>query len=395
MMRVLRSRNNNGNWRAPCAVLAVMVLWPSVASANPARVAVMGDSISAGSGVTGGSPNWVAQLGSTFPSAITFQNEAVGGVTTNTMVATQLPTVVNLAKNGQIDDSVVQIGANDLSISDAVTFANGGSPTAFINSYVNDIKTVVNSLAAANPNVHQVFVNNGDPASSPYFVQNATAAGITSAGLQIVSGVIAQEDALADAYCLANNVAVVNSFAAGDALNAAVPFTLAGHTFTTAFAPDGHHPAPFVQGLLANAIDSGLNATFGQGLPILSDQQIVQNVGFTPTGGTTYYNVLPYVLVPVPGDTTGDGIVNGQDIALVASNWLSVGTNSPGDANHDGLVNGQDIALIAANWLHTSGSGAGGGAVVPEPSGIALATLGFAALTLGRLWRRMGLAHRP
>ena len=27
----------------------------------------------------------------------------------------------------------------------------------------------------------------------------------------------------------------------------------------------------------------------------------------------------------------------------------------PGDANHDGIVNGQDIALIASNWLHTSG----------------------------------------
>ena len=54
-------------------------------------VAVMGDSISAGSGVTGGSPNWVAQLKSTFPGAITFQNEAVSGVTTNSLVAINCP----------------------------------------------------------------------------------------------------------------------------------------------------------------------------------------------------------------------------------------------------------------------------------------------------------------
>ncbi len=57
--------------------------------ASPITTAVMGDSISAGSGVTGGSPNWVAQLSSTFPGAITFDNEAVGGATSSTVVSGQ------------------------------------------------------------------------------------------------------------------------------------------------------------------------------------------------------------------------------------------------------------------------------------------------------------------
>jgi Dockerin type I domain len=79
-----------------------------------------------------------------------------------------------------------------------------------------------------------------------------------------------------------------------------------------------------------------------------------------------------------PGDVNMDGIVNGQDIALVASNWLQ--NTRYGDANGDGIVNGQDIALIASNWLSTGG----GSASVPEPSGIALATI--AALAAAAMW---------
>ena len=53
-----------------------------------------------------------------------------------------------------------------------------------------------------------------------------------------------------------------------------------------------------MQGLLANMVDTAYNEAFHQSLPILSDQQIVSNVGFTPTGGTSFYNVQPFVLLP-------------------------------------------------------------------------------------------------
>jgi hypothetical protein len=56
------------------------------------------------------------------------------------------------------------------------------------------------------------------------------------------------------------------------------------------------------------------------------------------------------------GDANGDGIVNGQDLALVSSNWLTHGP--AGDVNSDGIVNGQDLAVISSNWLATAG-GAG------------------------------------
>jgi ABC-type nitrate/sulfonate/bicarbonate transport system substrate-binding protein len=81
----------------------------------------------------------------------------------------------------------------------------------------------------------------------------------------------------------------------------------------------------------------------------------------------------------LPGDVTGDGIVNGLDINTIASHWLNTGSNSPGDANFDGVVNGLDINLIAAHWLQTTG-GAGGSVGVPEPATIVPAILGGMAL---------------
>ena len=146
-------------------------------------MAVMGDSISAGSGVSGGSPNWVAQLIPT--GAITFQNKAVGGATSSTVVSGQLSSVVTLAQNHQIDDSVLIIGGNDATAA-ALGIAQGGSPTSFINTYVNNVKTVINSVATANSSVHQVFGNMPDVTVTPLVQSEAASAGITPAQLSLV-----------------------------------------------------------------------------------------------------------------------------------------------------------------------------------------------------------------
>ena len=264
------------------------------------RMAVMGDSISAGSGVSGGSPNWVAQLSSTFSSAITFQNKAVGGATSSTVISGQLSQVESLASNHQIDDSTLIIGGNDATSTAAIEVALGGDPTSFINSYVNNIKTIINGIATANPSVHQVFGNMPDVTVTPEVQSVAASSNIPPAGLQLLSAAIGQADAQADAYALAHNVAVVNLYKASQVITDAIPITLAGHQFTTAFAPDGFHPAPFLQGLLANMVNLAYNEKFHQSLPQLSDQQIVHNVGSTPTGSTSFFNVQPYVIVPEP-----------------------------------------------------------------------------------------------
>ena len=85
----------------------------------------------------------------------------------------------------------------------------------------------------------------------------------------------------------------------------------------------------------------------------------------------------------VPGDVNGDGIVNAQDIAVIASHWLQTGTKFTvtGDANADGVVNAQDIGVIASHWLQAAAPRGGGlGSPVPEPSTLILAALGGLAL---------------
>jgi Dockerin type I domain len=77
-----------------------------------------------------------------------------------------------------------------------------------------------------------------------------------------------------------------------------------------------------------------------------------------------------------PGDVLFNGNVNAQDIALIASNWLSTqtpsagGSSLPGDANGDGIVNFQDLELVASNWGQSGGDigSLGAQAHVPEPS---------------------------
>ncbi|HEY4310655.1 MAG TPA: dockerin type I domain-containing protein [Pirellulales bacterium] len=82
------------------------------------------------------------------------------------------------------------------------------------------------------------------------------------------------------------------------------------------------------------------------------------------------------------GDANGDGIVNGQDLALVSSSWLQTGSNLLPDVNNDGIVNGQDLALVSSNWLQTSSAAV---AAVPEPSTILLAIIGLAAFFARRV----------
>lgn len=102
----------------------------------------------------------------------------------------------------------------------------------------------------------------------------------------------------------------------------------------------------------------------------------------------------------VDGDINTDGVVNGLDIASVASNWLQ--TSIAGDANGDGIVNGLDIAMIASNWLHTdslsqSSAASDATATVPEPSTFALAALALIFLSPGirRHWDARPAASSP
>ena len=72
----------------------------------------------------------------------------------------------------------------------------------------------------------------------------------------------------------------------------------------------------------------------------------------------------------IPGDVNSDGVVNVDDAAILAANWLAdVGGDwRKGDINTDGVVNDLDATLLATNWQMVAG-GASGGVNGVLPSG--------------------------
>ena len=79
----------------------------------------------------------------------------------------------------------------------------------------------------------------------------------------------------------------------------------------------------------------------------------------------------------LPGDCNSDGLVNIQDLAVLATNWNKDPAGwEEGNFNDDTVVNVQDLSILATNWT-------GGSASVPEPAGLSLLAAG-AAIVLRR-----------
>ena len=47
------------------------------------------------------------------------------------------------------------------------------------------------------------------------------------------------------------------------------------------------------------------------------------------------------------GDINSDGVVDGQDLAIVLAFW---GNNDEGDLDGDGTTSGTDLAVVLADW---------------------------------------------
>jgi hypothetical protein len=117
--------------------------------------------------------------------------------------------------------------------------------------------------------------------------------------------------------------------------------------------------------------------------PLTGNRTVLSDA--THGAGPAFEQIYTVFVVPLAGDANGDGIVNGQDLATIASQWNHSGLFQAGDLNNDGIVNTQDLALASSNWLGTS-LGQGGPAnmsnalPVPEPATLLLSLVASAAL---------------
>ena len=106
-------------------------------------------------------------------------------------------------------------------------------------------------------------------------------------------------------------------------------------------------------------------------------------------------NLPPAGAISIPGDSNGDGVVDGLDYGnLIAQFGGAPGADSA-DFNGDSIVDIEDMAILRGNFgfVAASAPDAGFGAPVPEPATLAIWVAGGAALLARR--RRGACTVRP
>lgn len=72
------------------------------------------------------------------------------------------------------------------------------------------------------------------------------------------------------------------------------------------------------------------------------------------TAWHTPLTIVPPAPPPCPGDTNGDGIINGADLSVLLSQFgQSVPPGTGADFNGDGIVNGADLSVLLSNFGNT------------------------------------------
>ncbi len=103
------------------------------------------------------------------------------------------------------------------------------------------------------------------------------------------------------------------------------------------------------------------------------DGEWTNSVSSYPSGNGVAGGDFNFTFNVLPGDVSQTGVVNAQSLAVVSSNWLTVGP--AGDLNGDGIVNSQDLALISSQWLAAVPSG-GAANVAPNSEIVSEAAFG-------------------
>ncbi|MDZ4828632.1 MAG: hypothetical protein SGJ09_00360 [Phycisphaerae bacterium] len=95
--------------------------------------------------------------------------------------------------------------------------------------------------------------------------------------------------------------------------------------------------------------DFTANTTVGPGLDLPRQCRVCAHVDVTLVGGAVVEAIVCTALPSAPGlaDLSGDGLVNGKDLAILLGLW---GLSGIADIDCDGVVTGGDLAILLGAW---------------------------------------------
>lgn len=311
--------------RFPWLLTLVVLMCAVPAMAQIDRVGTLGDSMTDlenPPGVTGYYPwtKWAAEdIGinfgpwddySDFRGSDYQYNYAHGGATTVSMIAEGQHTLL-AAETPKVDVASYLNGSNDLAYwmqNHAVLGQDNADPNTYVVPVmVSNFNTAVNTVAGTElspTGTDMVVWGCPDITKMPYILGNlaymypGTAATYRNAATSYNDSM---EVVAADRYWV-----FLDTMAMEDVLCAGSSFTLADVTipYSDLFCVDGIHPGTVFAGLMANLFTRALNLKYDTDYPLLSDQTILIEAGYSPTEGETYFDVDPYIILNLPEPAT-------------------------------------------------------------------------------------------
>lgn len=276
------------------------------AGAESYKIGTIGDSYTAEYRYNNGSRynhrNWVEQLAegsdtgnqslnfgsiinTTVPRYKGFEhNWALSGATTHDAIGNQVGGAAGHAASLDLDIVVINIGVNNFH---GLYGADAATRAAEVDSVVAHIQSMVDQIKSANSSTKIVLSNIIDQTLWPSKTGDAS---ISDADLAAVRGSIQDANAMIKTLASTENIALVDAFSLINDV-AAESFAFAGVELdrttekgdrfepANALWADGSHAGSIYQGVYANVVLTALNShyggAFGNGLDLLSDQEIL------------------------------------------------------------------------------------------------------------------------
>jgi lysophospholipase L1-like esterase len=378
--------------------LVVALLSAASAGAAPIKLGAMGDSLTDeywDSGTATYATNWAelvvnfraVNMGPTAAQAGTntwgsprnagFKyNWALSGATTASLLTEGQHTgLSNQVSSESISSAVLAIGPNDFSPTGGSYFSiySGSWSASQIQSYVNqsvsNIETALVTVRASG--VSMVLANVIDPGMTPavtsLFSSAANRDRVTAAVQSVNSGVkfLAQkyQVPLMDWYGLGKAIFGPNTNLHPTLKVGNVTINLRGSdpgppnsAPTNAFVSDGFHPNTVPQGIIANLVLQALDSGYNAGLPLFSEQEILNHALIAYGGSDTLQAQIGpytnYIVLPTRPQFTGISVA-GTNVTL---KLLTV-------SNQFYVVESRDD-LALGSWATLSNNLAGTGGVV-------------------------------